>query len=75
MKPIGIKKGTIKCKFCNKDYSNALAAYNCGCNKNKKWNNPRSRKLKIKSPNHISNPQPPSKQFKAMVSQKKGEIQ
>ena len=43
---IKIKKGTIKCKFCNKDYPDPLAAYNCPCGKRTKWDPPyRDRKM------------------------------
>ena len=37
---IHIRKGTIKCKYCNKDYPDVLAAYSCNCNKKAKWGNP-----------------------------------
>ena len=43
---IKIKKGTIKCKFCNKDYPDVLAAYSCSCGKRTKWDPPlRDRKM------------------------------
>ncbi len=43
---IQIKKGTIKCKFCSKDYPDMLAAYNCICQgKSKvKWGRPSYRR-------------------------------
>jgi len=40
MTEVKIKKGTIKCKFCNKDYPDMLSSYNCSCGKGKKWNPP-----------------------------------
>ena len=46
---IKIKKGTIKCKFCNKDFPDVLSAYNCVCGKRIKWKAPyRDRKMNKK---------------------------